>query len=218
MGEDAPFLKRFSHTGAGAPDAPRRMPLPAPPARRFPHSPASSKFHNRNARPGNARKAAPRESLLANCRLFAETLTVKRLSIPTIVLCVLSSGILPAAFAADAGKATKNATKETTVKEVTPDEAERLLKLTPGVVILDVRTSEEFAEGHIPGAQNLNFFSQDFLEKAKALEGKTLLLHCASGGRSSQALERLKDIPLSAVYHLKKGFVAWQGAGKKVER
>ncbi len=103
-------------------------------------------------------------------------------------------------------------------KDVTPDEAERVLKLNPGMVILDVRTPEEFSEGHLPGAVNLNFFATDFLEKVKSYEGKNVLIHCASGGRSGQALSRLKDTSFGALYHLKSGFTGWQSAGKKVER
>ena len=136
-----------------------------------------------------------------------------KLPTPPALIATALGCLLPNTQAADPSKASK-----TTVKEVTPDEAERVIKLNPGLVILDVRTSEEFAEGHLPGAQNLNFFSRDFVEKAKALEGKAVLIHCASGGRSSQALERLKEVPFPAVYHLKSGFIAWQGAGKKVER
>ena len=103
-------------------------------------------------------------------------------------------------------------------KDVTPDEAERVLKLNPGMVILDVRTPEEFSEGHIPGAVNLNFFATDFLDKVKSYEGKQIMIHCASGGRSGQALSRLKDTSFGALYHLKNGFTGWQSAGKKVER
>jgi rhodanese-related sulfurtransferase len=103
-------------------------------------------------------------------------------------------------------------------RDVTPDEAERILKLNPGMVILDVRTPVEFGDGHLPGAVNINFFAADFLEKIKAYEGRQILIHCASGGRSGQALSRLKDTSFSALYHLKSGFTGWQSAGKKTER
>jgi rhodanese-related sulfurtransferase len=103
-------------------------------------------------------------------------------------------------------------------RDVTPDEAERILKLNPGMVVLDVRTLEEFSEGHLPGAVNLNFFAADFLDKLKSYEGKQVLIHCASGGRSGQALARLKDTSFASLYHLKTGFTGWQSAGKKTER
>lgn len=121
--------------------------------------------------------------------------------------------------AADTPSPTKPFTPAASVpRDVTPDEAERILKLNPGMVILDIRTPEEFSEGHLPGAVNLNFFATDFLQKVKAYEGKQILIHCASGGRSGQALSQLKDTSFGALYHLKSGFTGWQSAGKKVER
>jgi rhodanese-related sulfurtransferase len=44
------------------------------------------------------------------------------------------------------------------------------------------------------------------------------MIHCASGGRSGQALARLKDTTFASLYHLKTGFTGWQSAGKKIER
>ena len=105
-----------------------------------------------------------------------------------------------------------------TPKDLTPDEAERMLKLQPEIVILDVRTSEEFAQGHIPGAVNLDFFAPDFAEKVKGYEDKSVLVHCASGGRSGQTVSLIKDGKFTAIYHLKSGFTGWQAAGKRVVR
>lgn len=103
-------------------------------------------------------------------------------------------------------------------KDLTPDEAERVLRLQQDIVILDVRTSEEFAQGHIPGAVNLDFFAPDFAEKVKGYEDKAVLIHCASGGRSGQTINMIKDGKFAAIYHLKSGFTGWQAAGKKVVR
>jgi rhodanese-related sulfurtransferase len=121
--------------------------------------------------------------------------------------------------AADKPSSANPLTPATSVpRDVTPDEAERILKLNPGMVILDVRTLEEFSEGHLPGAVNLNFFASDFLDKVKAYEGKQVLIHCASGGRSGQALARLRDTSFASLFHLKSGFTGWQSSGKKIER
>jgi rhodanese-related sulfurtransferase len=103
-----------------------------------------------------------------------------------------------------------------TVKNVTPDEAEKLIKENPKMVILDVRTPEEFAKGHIHGAKNIDFNEDDFSKKVATLDPATpILVHCAAGGRSSQALADLKD--KKTIYHLNKGFSAWEKAGKPVE-
>lgn len=103
------------------------------------------------------------------------------------------------------------------VTNVTADEAQKLLKEKPGTLVLDVRTADEFKAGHIPGAKNVDFFDDDFAKKVAVLDSATpILVHCAAGGRSAQALPYLKD--KKAVYHLKDGFKGWEKAGKPVEK
>ncbi|RFC45318.1 MAG: Rhodanese-related sulfurtransferase [Verrucomicrobia bacterium] len=103
-----------------------------------------------------------------------------------------------------------------TPTNLTPAEAESLIHASSDLVVLDVRTQEEFAEGHIAGARNVNFNSPTFGEQMKAFAGKKVLLHCASGGRSTRALSALSEISFEKLYHLNKGFNAWVEAGKPV--
>jgi rhodanese-related sulfurtransferase len=106
-----------------------------------------------------------------------------------------------------------------TVQDVTPEEVERLLKEKKGTVVLDVRTGEEFKEGHIAGAKNVDFLENDFVEKISKLDpSKSYILHCASGGRSSKALEKLKAQKVSKIYHMNGGIAAWTKAGKPLEK
>jgi rhodanese-related sulfurtransferase len=101
---------------------------------------------------------------------------------------------------------------------VTPDEAQKLLQENKKIVVLDVRTPEEFASGHIPGAKNLDFHSDDFEKKVGALDKQTpYLVHCASGGRSSQACKVMDESKFAKVYHMKGGFSAWVKSKKPVE-
>ncbi len=84
------------------------------------------------------------------------------------------------------------------------------------MVVLDVRTADEFKAGHIAGAKNVDFFDDNFTKEVAKLDPATpILVHCAGGGRSGQSLPMLKD--LKTVYHLKDGFKAWEKAGKPVE-
>jgi rhodanese-related sulfurtransferase len=86
-------------------------------------------------------------------------------------------------------------------------------------VILDVRTPEEFSAGHIPGAVNLDYNAPDFQKKAAALDkSKTYLVHCATGGRSVRACEKLSHLDFPNLYNLPGGFKAWAKAGKPVEK
>ena len=104
-------------------------------------------------------------------------------------------------------------------KNVSPDEAEKLLKENPKIVVLDVRTEDEFKSGHIPGAKNLDIFSPDFAKRLAALDKDTsYLVHCAAGGRSARACKAMDGEKFTSIYHLNEGFKAWEKAGKPIEK
>ena len=107
-----------------------------------------------------------------------------------------------------------------TITEVTPDEAALLMKGNPGpALVLDVRTPDEFAEGHIPGAKNVDFLGDDFDKQIAALPAdRPLIVHCAAGNRSSKAVLKISTLlkPMR-IFHLKSGFNGWKAAGKPVE-
>ena len=87
----------------------------------------------------------------------------------------------------------------------------------PNVVVLDVRTAEEFKEGHLEGALNINQAQSDFIEKAKAAlpADKTIAVYCRSGRRSASAAERLASEGYKAV-NLKGGIMAWEKAKRPI--
>lgn len=85
------------------------------------------------------------------------------------------------------------------------------------VVLLDVRTAAEFAEGHIKGAVLIDQGQSGFVEKAKATLpiDKKIAVYCRSGRRSANAAGKLADIGYKCV-NLKGGIIAWKDAGKPV--
>ena len=87
------------------------------------------------------------------------------------------------------------------------------------VVILDVRTASEFAEGHIQGAILIDQNQSNFVEKAKAAlpTDKKIAIYCRSGRRSANAAGKLGDIGYKCV-NLKGGIIAWKEAGKPVTK
>lgn len=87
----------------------------------------------------------------------------------------------------------------------------------PNVVILDVRTAAEYAEGHIEGAINLDQGDSDFMEKAQAALplSKTIAVYCRSGRRSASAAGKLADKGYKCV-NLKGGIIAWKEARQPV--
>jgi phage shock protein E len=86
-------------------------------------------------------------------------------------------------------------------------------------VILDVRTAQEFAAGHVPGAVNLDVTAADFESKAASLDpSKPYLVYCASGVRSVRACDQLARLKFLRLFNLPGGFRAWARAGKTVEQ
>ena len=113
---------------------------------------------------------------------------------------------------------TSMAADETKVKKVGVDEFEKLWKDKSNVV-LDVRTSGEYANGHIPGAVNVDVKSPDFAKKVADLDkSKTYLVHCAAGVRSARACDILASKGFKSLVDLSPGFSGWEKAGKPVEK
>ncbi len=80
------------------------------------------------------------------------------------------------------------------------------------VRLIDVRTSEEYAEGHLAGAENIDVKASDFSERIKGIEG-TVAVYCRGGKRSMMAAAQLAANGCT-VYNLDGGILAWQKAGK----
>ena len=82
------------------------------------------------------------------------------------------------------------------------------------IVLIDVRTPEEFASGHLENAVNINYFDSDFDEQFKTLDkNKAVYLYCKSGRRSANAAEKLEDMGFVKIYDLEGGVVNWQSKG-----
>ena len=81
------------------------------------------------------------------------------------------------------------------------------------VVVLDVRTAAEFAEGHIQRALLIDQGQADFMEKAKTAlpKEKKIAVYCRSGRRSANAAGKLADVGYKCV-NLKGGILAWKAA------
>ena len=78
------------------------------------------------------------------------------------------------------------------------------------VYLLDVRTPEEYAKGHLDGAINLDILNPDFVEEAEKMlpADKTIAVYCGTGKRSAMASEQLTEIGLR-VLNLDGGLEAW---------
>jgi len=103
------------------------------------------------------------------------------------------------------------------IEDITPQEAFTLIqnnKNNPDFVIIDVRTPEEFADGHIENAINLDYNSETFRDELNKLDkNKTYLIYCRSGSRSGSALNIMKELNFREVYNMLGGIIDWKAAG-----
>ena len=84
-------------------------------------------------------------------------------------------------------------------------------------ILVDIRTPGEVAEGMIAGAKHVDFYDAAFMTKMSALgKDKPIYLYCRSGGRSGQAIAKLKAAGFTKVYHLQGGILAWTAARKPI--
>lgn len=87
----------------------------------------------------------------------------------------------------------------------------------PGIVLLDVRTPAEFAQGHLQGAINIDFQSGYFAEEiAKLDKDATYAVYCRSGNRSGQAVKVMSDLGFTSLYDMDGGVIDWVAAGKQL--
>ncbi len=86
-------------------------------------------------------------------------------------------------------------------------------------VLLDVRTPEEFSAGHLKGAENHDFYRENFEEQIDELDKrKKYLVYCKSGGRSRQTMFLMRDLGFEEVYNLAGGITAWNDHGFEIEK
>lgn len=84
--------------------------------------------------------------------------------------------------------------------------------------LIDVRTVEEFNEGHVQNAQNICVTDADFKENISKLDrNQPVYLYCRSGKRSANAGKILKEMGFKEIYDMEGGFLEWQSQGLQSE-
>jgi rhodanese-related sulfurtransferase len=113
---------------------------------------------------------------------------------------------------AGCGNQTERANNEQIISSVSPQRASELTEQESGgddVVIIDVRTPEEFAERSIPGAINIDYNSPGFSDAIDKLDKtRAYVIYCRSGRRSGLALELMKNLKFQEVYDITGGLNA----------
>jgi thioredoxin 1 len=104
-------------------------------------------------------------------------------------------------------------------KTISIDEFEQKLSSTSQAQLVDVRTPDEFGQGHLKSATNANWRnSTEFQQKTTSLDkSKPIFVYCLAGGRSREAATYLVQQGFKEVYDMKGGFMSWSGANKTIE-
>lgn len=101
--------------------------------------------------------------------------------------------------------------EKTDVTNLTVDEAKTILAHNPDAFFLDVRTPEEFKDGHIEGAVLINFFDTNFKQQLATLDkDKPVYLYCRSGSRSQKAGLILNEMGFKEIYDIEAGYMGWE--------
>lgn len=97
--------------------------------------------------------------------------------------------------------------------DLTVEEFKEKMK-NPNVIIIDVRTPEETAEGMIERATELNFYSGAFDKVLEKMDPeRTYLIYCRVGNRSARTCEKLSALGFKKLYNLAEGYEGWKAAG-----
>lgn len=132
------------------------------------------------------------------------------------LFAVIAAGVLTAALSAcgqdKTGQDTKAAQEDTVkaeYKKITAEEGKERMDKDDKVVILDVRTEEEYQEGHVPGAIVIpnETISSGPLEELPDMD-QAILVYCRSGNRSAQAAKKLAEAGYTQVYDFG-GIIDW---------
>lgn len=87
------------------------------------------------------------------------------------------------------------------------------IKETVNAQVVDVRTPEEFAEGYIDNAKNIDWNNDNFEKKINNLDkDKPTFVYCQSGNRSSSAARKMREMGFTNVYELSGGIRSWRSA------
>ena len=135
--------------------------------------------------------------------------------VPTRVARVGLSAVLLACVAMAGEPASPSATPKATMTQ--EQLVEHLTKHPQHLVVLDVRTPQEFAEGHVPGAINV---PHDVLASrlGEVPKDKDIVVYCRSGRRTALAMDVLAAHGYQRVSHLEGDMQAWLASGRPVDK
>lgn len=103
------------------------------------------------------------------------------------------------------------------VVQVTSNEVSTMLAKDKTWIVLDVRTPDEFKEGHIKNALNIDINSDDAYQKIDKLnKNNKYIVHCRTHHRSDKAVAYMNTHGFKTIYQMMDGFSGWSTSNKPV--
>jgi phage shock protein E len=131
----------------------------------------------------------------------------------SLIALAFAGALLAGCGGSSSDSAATTAAATSAVTLASPQQAKEQID-AGGVTVLDVRTPEEYASGHVEGAQNVDFYAADFGDQLDALDHDAhYVVYCHSGNRSGQATALMADKGFTHVTDVDGGIAAWEAAG-----
>jgi len=106
-----------------------------------------------------------------------------------------------------------------TVKRLDPQNFDKKLKESKEPILIDVRTPDEYGQGHLANSLSIDIYSNDFKSRVGKLDkSKPVFVYCKAGSRSGSAVDIMSEIGFTEIYDLSGGIMAWQQSNKPIER
>jgi rhodanese-related sulfurtransferase len=104
-------------------------------------------------------------------------------------------------------------------KDLNVTDFEVLIAKNQDLLLIDVRTVEEYSNGHLMNSVNIDYNKDDFKDNLEKLDkSKAIAVYCAVGGRSGKAKKILSEMGFKEVYNLDGGIKAWQNKELPIEK
>jgi thioredoxin len=110
--------------------------------------------------------------------------------------------------------ACSNSQSTSTKSNLNAVEFQKKMQELPNAPVVDVRTPDEFNNGHLQNAVNININSENFNQEVNKLDkSKPVFVYCLSGNRSARAAKSMRETGFKEVYELYGGMMKWRAAG-----
>lgn len=139
------------------------------------------------------------------------------LSVSLIIGVVLTGGCSSSESGIKTTETTSQEIPLDIINNITPQEANTMIEENqnnPDFIILDVRTPEEYAAGHIENSVMIDFYADTFRKDIDKLDkSKTYLIYCRSGSRSFNSASIMAELGFKNIYNMMGGIIRWRAEG-----